>query len=142
MPPISIWLLRLAFSALVAGALLGGWLLGSEPWSSAWLTRIRAAHIHLMLFGWLMPFVLGVAYWILPRHGTAEERGPAKRGVISGVLIGAGALSGLAGAMAGSGALSRGGTLVEILGIALLLSLLWPRIKRFGRETEEPITKA
>jgi hypothetical protein len=62
MPRTSVWLLRLALGSLLAGAASGGWLLGYEPWSSAWLPRLRAAHVHLMLFGWLVPFVLGTAY--------------------------------------------------------------------------------
>lgn len=142
MPAISVWLLRIAFAALLAGTLLGGWLLGAEPWGSQWLTRIRGAHVHLMLFGWLVPFVLGVAYWMLPRHGTGEERGPVGRGVAAGLLIVAGVLSGVVGSLADSGTVVRLGSLGEILGIALFLSLLWPRVKKFGREVEEPGTKA
>jgi heme/copper-type cytochrome/quinol oxidase subunit 1 len=134
MPTISVRLLRLSLLALLTGAALGGWLLGAEPWASAWLPRLRAAHVHLMLFGWLMPFVMGTAYWILPRHGRGEERGPVRLANGATWLIALGVLLGPAGAIAGLAAVQQGGLGCTVLGGGLFLRLLWPRVKAFGRE--------
>jgi len=133
MPRISVWLLRMSLFALLTGALLGAWLLGAEPWASPWLPRIRAAHVHLMLFGWLMPFVLGTAYWILPRHAQREERGSVPLANGATWLIAAGILLGPCGALAGSGIVAGGGLACTIAGGGLFLRLLWPRVKAFGR---------
>jgi|TARA_R100000479_G_C6361612_1_gene193267 drug/metabolite transporter superfamily protein YnfA len=32
-------------------------------------------HIELMIFGWIIQFTLGVAYWMLPRFLEGEPRG-------------------------------------------------------------------
>jgi nitrite reductase (NO-forming) len=137
MPVISVRLLRLSLLALTVGAALGAWLLGAEPWSSAWLPRIRAAHVHLMLFGWLMPFVVGTAYWILPRHPRSPERGPGGLATAGFRLIGLGALLGSMGPLTGVPLLQGGGLACSVAGAGLFLRLLWPRVKAFGRETED-----
>jgi hypothetical protein len=76
MPRLSVWMLRVSFLALLSGAALGAWLLGTEPGYDAARVGLRESHLWLLLFGWLVQFVLGVAYWILPRYPTAPERGP------------------------------------------------------------------
>jgi heme/copper-type cytochrome/quinol oxidase subunit 1 len=138
MPTISVRLLRLSLLALMVGAGLGAWLLGAEPWSSAWLPRMRAAHVHLMLFGWLLPFVVGTAYWILPRHARGPERGPAGLATAGFWLVGLGGWLGSVGPLAGLSLLQRGGLACSVAGTGLFLRLLWPRVKAFGRETQDP----
>jgi phage tail protein X len=85
-----------------------------------------------MLFGWLAPFVLGVAYWMLPRYPTARERGqPALGWVVYGVYQ-TGLLSAVAGALAASpGLASRGQLLLAAAGLGFLM-LLWNRVRPFG----------
>jgi len=136
MPPISVWLLRVSLLALLGGAALGGWLLGAEPWASTWLPRLRAAHVHLMLFGWLLPFVLGTGYWILPRHASGEARGSPRLGLAGATLITIGVVLGPAGSLAGSLSLRRSGLACALAGAGLFLRLLWPRVKAFGRGRE------
>lgn len=132
MPALSVWLLRFSFTALLAGAVAGGWLLGMEPWASVWAPRLRASHLYLMLFGWLLPFVLGVAYWILPRHGSGEPRGSLRAATAGGVLLAGGATAGTIGPLLQSSSFSTAGTLATAAGAALLLATLWPRVKQFG----------
>ena len=124
MPAISVWLLRLSLVSLLAGGAAGGWLLSHEPWSSTWLPRLRAAHVHLMLFGWLIPFVMGTAYWILPRHTSGEPRGSPQLATIAASLIGAGTILGATGALANSALLQRIGTVAVVAGAGLFVSLL------------------
>ncbi len=132
MPTGSIWLLRLSLVSLLAGTGIGAWLLGHEPWGSLWLPRFRAAHVHLMLFGWLIPFVLGTAYWILPRHADQDERGSRAAATLAIGLLGLGIPVGLAGALLGVAPVQNSGTLCVVAGAMVLITLLWPRVKRFG----------
>lgn len=132
MPRLSTLLLRGSLLALLAGGALGAWLLGAEPWPSPWVVRLRAAHVHLMLFGWLLPFVMGTAYWMLPKHAAGAPRGSPVSGAIAAGLVLGGALLGAMGALAGRDQLQRGGTLAVIAGAATFLRLLWPRVKAFG----------
>jgi len=140
MPPVSVRLLRLSLLALLAGAALGGVLLAAEPWGSAWLPRFRAAHVQLMLFGWLGPFVLGTAYWILPRHPQGEGRGSSGQARAASILLQAGVLLGPAGALAGWSVVARAGSLAAISGVALFVGLLWPRVKAFGNGRVDGLT--
>jgi hypothetical protein len=132
MPPATIRLLRLSLVSLVVGAALGAWLLATTPSVSPWAPRLRAAHIHLMVFGWLVPFVLGTAYWMLPRHPEEPARGSTRAATLAVVLLGAGVALGAAGPLAGSPVLARSGQGAVLLGALTFLRLLWPRVKPFG----------
>lgn len=132
MPAISVWLLRLSLVALLTGAALGAWLLGAEPWPSEWLPRLRAAHVYLMLFGWLLPFVLATAFWMLPRRTQGAGRGSPGLGITGAALLSAGVVIGLAGSLAGVELLWGGGLVCTVLGALTFLRLLWPRVRAFG----------
>lgn len=132
MPRLSIWLLRFSMGALVTGAVLGAWLLAMEPWPSVWAQRLRGSHVHLMLFGWLLPFVLGVAHWILPRYATGEARGSVRLARAGGILLVSGAVIGAGAPLLDLPGWRTGGTLATAAGALLLVRLLWPRVKAFG----------
>ncbi len=132
MPPLSVWLLRGALLSLVAGSALGGWLLAWAPLAGATHPALREAHFTLILFGWLLPFVFGTAYWMLPRHAGGEPRGSR---VMTGLTAGAYA-AGVAIRL--GGALGTGenwvpvGTALLLSGAAGFITLFWTRIKPFG----------
>lgn len=132
MPPLSVWMLRGALCSLLAGSALGAWLLAGEPLAGANHPALRDAHFTLMLFGWLLPFVLGTAYWMLPRHAGGEPRGA--RGVIrlSAAAYAAGVAIRLGGAMGVGGTGVSVGTALLLTGTAGFITLFWTRIKPFG----------
>lgn len=132
MPRLSVWLMRMSLAGLVLGGGIGAWLLAAEPWASPWVGRLRLAHVHLMLFGWLLPFVLGTAYWMLPKHAAGAPRGSPRAGWTAGSLVIGGALTGAIGALTGSPAVQRLGTAGVVAGGGAFIALLWPRIKAFG----------
>lgn len=134
MPAISVWLLRLSLVALLTGGALGAWLLGAEPWPSEWLPRLRAAHVYLMLFGWLLPFVLATAFWMLPRHAQGASRGSPGLGIAGTGLLSAGTLIGLTGSLTEVPLLWRGGLACTVLGALTFLRLLWPRVRALGAQ--------
>lgn len=138
MPRISLLLLRGSLLALVLGGAIGAWLLGAEPWASPLVVRLRAAHVHLMLFGWLLPFVMGTAHWMLPKHAAGHPRGSPVAGAIATTLVLGGAAAGAAGALLGSAPVQRAGTLAVIAGGAAFIGIFWPRVKAFGKGRATP----
>lgn len=77
MPKASVWLIRMALLHLTIGALLGAAYLSFKAGGGmAWAAAHRAVHVELMLMGWMIQLVIGVAYFILPRPGAEPLRGP------------------------------------------------------------------
>ena len=77
MPKASVWLIRMALLHLIIGALLGAaYLSFKADGGMAWVATHRDVHIELMLVGWMIQLVIGVAYFILPRPGAAPLTGP------------------------------------------------------------------
>lgn len=133
MPPLSAWMVRLSLVSLALGALVGGLLLAAVPAVAPHGAALRQMHLDLMLFGWLVQFVLGVAYWMLPRHAATPERGSAplawgafalfQCGLALAVVGQAFSLRGIAPAAARP--LLAGATFT-------FLGLLWGRVKPFA----------
>ncbi len=132
MPPLSVWLLRGALCALVAGSALGAWLLAGEPLAGALHPALRDAHFTLMLFGWLLPFVVGTAYWMLPRHAGDAPRGSPGRTRLAAAAYTAGLAIRLGGALGGGETWVSAGTALLLFGTAGFITLFWARIKPFG----------
>lgn len=129
MPPLTRYLLRLSLVALLAGSAIGAWRLSHSliP-GPAW----RMAHIELMLFGWLVPFVLGTGYWMLPRAAVQPERGNPCVAWAGALLLTAGLGAVVVAALLdGPRDWPLIGAGVRSAGIFLLVLVLWPRVKPF-----------
>ena len=134
MPAWTVRFLRLALGWLIAGAALGAVLLAAKGmgWPLPW-GRLLGVHVELLLVGWMLQFALGVAYWMLPRHPTAPERGA------SGPVAAAFGLLNLGVVTAGAGATLAAelpvvglGRLAELGAVVAFALNAWPRIKPFG----------
>ncbi len=132
MPRLSVWMIRSALVALVAGSILGAVRLGDLPSAGEHAEPLRAAHADLMLFGWLVQFVLGVGYWILPRYAQAPDRGPAWAAWAAVIAF----QIGLAAAVTGATFMQAKATIAARLLFAtstlVLVVLLYPRAKAFA----------
>ena len=74
MPRLSCWFIRLALIHLLVGFTFGMLLLSNKGMPlHPQIWRLLPAHIELLLFGWIVQVVMGVAYWILPRFQTARR---------------------------------------------------------------------
>jgi len=76
MPKLSIWTIRISFLYLLLGFTLGALLLTNKgvpihPALWQWLP----VHVEFLLFGWVVQFVMGVAFYIAPRFWKAPRRG-------------------------------------------------------------------
>ena len=76
MPRLSHWMIKTALVWLGIGTTIGSLMLLQKGWPVMpiiWVLRL--SHIHVLLVGWLLQIVFGVAYWMLPRFNAAGDRG-------------------------------------------------------------------
>ncbi|MEO6062271.1 MAG: hypothetical protein ABIQ99_10055 [Thermoflexales bacterium] len=102
--------------------------------SPLWL--LRETHIHLLVFGWLAQFAMGVALAIFPRLASGPPRGdPRAAWVCFGLLnlgVVSGAVSPLAAAMgwtAASGGLLGLAGACDVLAVAVFARVMWARVR-------------
>jgi len=97
-------------------------------------TALHLGAIHLLTVGWLLQLISGVAFWMFPRHPTAPPRGNEQLGWGGFLLLNAGLLLRLFGeawrlGMGGPSWPLVAAALLQLLAVALLVRLLWPRIR-------------
>lgn len=75
MPPLIRRYIKTSFVFLVAGLLLGGYILYREFVSGVYPPRlVITAHVHLLLVGFMLMLVMGVATWMFPRPARDDRR--------------------------------------------------------------------
>jgi hypothetical protein len=71
MPRLSVYMIRAALLHLGIGITIGALMLFEKGVSFApGVWRLLGAHVEIVLFGWTMQLVMGVAFWILPRFSV------------------------------------------------------------------------
>jgi len=68
--------LRTAFLFLVLGLLGGLWIEFQVTAGGVVSHGMVVAHVHVLLVGFLLMMVLGVAFWLFPRSGRGQPIGP------------------------------------------------------------------
>ncbi len=131
MPRLARLYLHTSLVYLAVGAILGGILLWNKgvPLSS-YLWALLAAHIALMMWGWLLLLSLGVAYWILPRRGGQRPRSWLAATAYGCINAGIVAVA-LGSLLLGAWSVAVGG-LLEFLGAAAFTLHAWPRVRPAG----------
>ncbi len=135
MPKLSLWFLRLAMIDLLLGFTFGALILMAKAfpaWNWAW--ALFPLHIELLLYGWTLQLAMGVAFWILPRFSRAPKRGNVRLAWAALVLINAGLLLAVVGALL---AWNETGRWVAVLEAAAALTFAlhaWPRVKPLGAD--------
>jgi len=130
-PRLSIWMVRTALLALMAGTALGAVLLAAPGFGWPGVLRWRPLHAELLLVGWLVQLTLGVSWWILPRFRSGAERGPEGLGWLAFGLVNAGAILAGVGRSVGLDGLALAGRSAEALAAAAYAARAWPRVKPF-----------
>ena len=130
MPRLSYWFIRLALVHLVLGYTLGGLMLvqkGGAMHPAVWVFRL--AHQEILLAGFMLQLVFGVAFWILPRAASPQSERPMMAAL---VLINAGVwLVAAAGAMPEWSGITILGRLSEAGAVCLFTTSIWPRVRTF-----------
>jgi len=68
MSELSRWYIKTAFTFFVVGLLLGLYMIISKYILGMWLSpQVITAHVHVLLFGFVISLIMGVAIWMFPR---------------------------------------------------------------------------
>jgi heme/copper-type cytochrome/quinol oxidase subunit 1 len=130
---------------LAAGLLLGLYLVARRELEGAWPSAyLVTAHAHLLLVGFVMFMILGVALWLFPRPRRDDTRYRPARVEVSYWLLLAGTLARFGGEVARGGAdgavlrwLVLLGSLSQVLGFVVFGWTMWPRIRAAGSRVRE-----
>lgn len=129
MPDTTIFSLRAALVWFVVGITLGAVMMIDMAVALPGVSMdILHAHIHVMLFGWLVQIIFAVAYWMLPRFGRERPRaGLAIAGIVG---INLASLVALGFPWFRMHAVVWG---LEAASFLLFAVHAWPRVKSFGK---------
>ncbi|MGD8748090.1 MAG: hypothetical protein PVI44_06450 [Balneolaceae bacterium] len=89
MPLPTRWMIRCSLIYLLTGFLTGALLLLGKAYpvfSRLWI--LLPIHIEIMIFGFIIQFTLGTAYWILPRYlkGKYPRGNPTAGKLVAGLI--------------------------------------------------------
>lgn len=129
MPRLSVLLIRTALIYFGIGFTLGMLMLFNKgiPFEMT-IWRLLPMHIEFLLFGWIIQFIFGVGFWILPR---SEDKRPHEWLVwLAFVLLNIGVLSiGIGSGLAASPWVNLSGRFMELIAVIAFVSHAFPRIK-------------
>lgn len=134
MPRVSVWLVRAALAHLALGFTTGALLLVNKALAlSPTLWRLVLAHIELVLVGWTVQLVMGVAVWILPRVGLQRaSHGRLPFAWAAFGLVNAGVVLAAVGGALGDARLELSGRVAEIGAALAFLLNVWTRVAPAG----------
>ena len=130
MPPLSRWYVRAAYANLLVGFTLGGLILAHKGvFIHPDLWRLLPAHIELLLMGWIVQLIMGMAFWIAPLFWKAPRRGNETGAQVALPLLNAGVWLIMLHAFTGGGAwMVWAGRLLELTAVIAFSLHLWQRI--------------
>ena len=137
MPPLVRRYVKTSFAFLVAGLLLGGYLVVAQFVLGTYPSRLLVtAHVHLLLVGFMLMIVMGVATWMFPRPARDDTRyRPELAEAVYWVLTIATALRaagevvlGVTGAAPLRWAIAAGG-LGQLVAAGLFVVNMWGRVR-------------
>jgi cbb3-type cytochrome oxidase subunit 1 len=74
-PPLIRRYIKTSFAFLLAGLLLGAYIIVGEFLPGTYPSRLLiTAHVHLLLVGFMLMIVMGVATWMFPRPAREDIR--------------------------------------------------------------------
>ena len=136
MSPLTRRYIKTSFVFLVAGLLLGAWIVVAEFAADVAPPRLLiTAHVHLLLVGFMLMLVMGVATWMFPRPAAADTRyHPAVAEAVYWIVALATALRALSEVLAAFGARSLRplvalGGLGQVAGALLFVVNIWWRVR-------------
>ena len=130
MPSVSVWMIRLSLVYLLMGITLGVLLLINKAiLISPELMLLLPVHIELLIFGWIIQFTLGTAYWILPRYLISKDRGSSALALLMPIFLNIGIWMVLvSNAGEQMNFLALYGRIAELLAVLFFVILHWNRV--------------
>jgi hypothetical protein len=133
MPKLSVWLIRASLVYMGIGFLFGALILHHKGIPIyVWTWKLLNPHIEIMIYGWTMQFVMGVAYWILPRFTGEGRFGRTDLGWWSFALLNLGVLLTSVEGWFMVGPFSLIGRLCTLGAVVAFVVMMWPRVKPLG----------
>ena len=140
MTPLVRRYVKTSFVFLLAGLLIGGYIIVGEFLLNAYPPRLHiTAHVHLLLVGFLLMLVMGVATWMFPRPDRERAHyWPALAEIVYWIMTGATALRALGELLVpfSSAPMLRPlivvGGLGQLVGTALFVANMWSRVRMPG----------
>ena len=130
MPSVSRWMIRASLVYLIIGMAIGSLILIEKSYSwfpGIWM--LLPVHIEAVIFGWIIQFTMGTAYWILPRLLEGPARGPQSLSYLMVITLNLGiALVILDSLNITDLNLGLPGRMLQLLAIVLFVRLHWNRI--------------
>lgn len=69
---LTILMVKTSLVWMVSGFVIGALMLSDRVVPGAWRFWMQPTHGHMLFVGWFVQFVIGIAYWLLPRKRTPE----------------------------------------------------------------------
>ena len=66
-------MVRVSLLWMLAGFVVGGAMLVDRNLPGDWNLWMQPTHGHMLFVGWFVQFVMGIAYWLLPRKRSPER---------------------------------------------------------------------
>ncbi|MDX1642495.1 MAG: hypothetical protein R3220_12400 [Balneolaceae bacterium] len=130
MPTQSIWMIRISLGYLLVASLIGSLLLIHkviEIHPSIW--ALLPLHFEMAIWGWIVQFVMGTAYWIFPRYLQSMPRGSEKIAWVVVVLLNSGFLFLIADHLFGFDPLLKlSGRILITASIGCFVAIMWKRV--------------
>lgn len=138
MPKVSVWMLRLSLIYFSIGGAFGALLLADKAYHFApFLWDYRPAHMEILIFGWIIQFTMGTAYWILPRFLIRKDRGNKWAAYFMPILLNIGIWTVVVGEVIENlSFLGWVGRLLEIFAVILFAALHWRRIVTYAHHKD------
>lgn len=130
MPSQSVWMIRFSMIYLLIAITIGGILLihkATPLHPGIW--ALLPIHFELAIWGWLIQFVMGTAYWMFPRHLSGEARGATTQSWGMVALMNSGIILLAAGHLLPAiPYLKISARFTVLAAIILFISLMWNRV--------------
>lgn len=133
MPLQSVWMIRLSLGYLIGAVLTGVVILVHKAiflHDSVW--AMLPVHYEMAIWGWMVQFVMGTAYWIFPRFLKSKGRGPASPAWSVVVMINLGVIL-LAGSVL-KHELATAGRVSILTGTLIFVALMWSRVVSYRKK--------
>ncbi len=140
--------IRTALVYLGCALVIGGVLLVDQGlYLSAITSALHLAFYHLLMVGWMVQFICGVALWLFPVKSRTKPRGNERLGWAAYAALNSGLLLRIlaeplhlwqhqtwtAGALVAS-------ALLQVGGVWMLIAVLWPRVTARPTKKEQAHT--
>ena len=136
MPPLIRRYIKTSFMFLLAGLLLGAYVTVGQAMSAYPPRLVITAHVHLLLVGFMLLIVMGVATWMFPRPARDDRRYRPELAetvywvmTLSTVVRAGAELSAALFAMPSLRLLIAAGGLGQVVGAGLFVLNMWWRVR-------------